>query len=765
MLKSPLRKISLFIFFIACIVQQANGQTITMPNIIGSNMVLQQKTQVPVWGWATAGTSVTITASWGETVTTTAATNGKWMTKIQTPVAIPGQAPTYTLTITGPANTITYSNILVGEVWLCSGQSNMWFQMKYNSADVQGVVDSENEIAAANYPNIRLFTVLRGTSTSPVVNCTGSWSSCTPATVATFSAASYYFGRELYKNQALNVPIGLIHSSYSGSAIQAWVKDSVLRSDTDLKTLYIDKTYTSDISKPGLIYNAMIAPILPFAIKGAIWYQGESNVGDGANYTKANIALINDWRKDWGTDFSFYAVQLTPYLSSAQIKDVNYNRAAFRECQRNITALPKTGIVATCDLLINKAEVAVVHPQNKKDIGIRLADWALANDYSQNIQYLGPVYQSLTVEGAKIRINFKPESLGSGLMSKDGTDLNCFKMAGADKLFYAASAIIDGNSIVVSSPSVNAPVAVRFGFSDGAMTNLINKEGIAAYPFKTDSWTSATYVEIPETVLNETFENFTVSATPTTTVSNSGLSWSGLNSTSQIVDNPNKLGINTSNKVLKISRNSIDTISTNMSASGFAYRGVVSASYSLPFTATNCIIEAKVLKTVTGKVGIRIYPNLSVNAYTIVAADLAGSLDWQTVRFDFSALVPTMSAIPKIDFEVEKLLTPAGQNGPLTVWIDDIKLVSNSAAGINDATERNQVISFIDSSNSFLKLQNLPTEPCTIELTNLSGIACQKDKINSTNASIDVSALSPGIYIVSIYSDFKKFYVGKVIKT
>lgn len=764
MLKPQLRQISLFLFLIAFFVQQANGQTITMPSIIGSNMVLQQKTQVPVWGWATAGTSVTITASWGETVTTTTATNGKWMTKIQTPVAIPGQAPTYTLTITGPANTITYSNILVGEVWLCSGQSNMWFQMKYNSADVQGVVDSENEIAVANYPNIRLFTVLRGTSISPVVNCAGSWSSCTPATAANFSAVSYYFGRELYKNQALNVPIGLIHSSYSGSAIQAWVKDSVLRSDTDLKTLYIDKIYTSDISKPALIYNAMIAPIIPFAIKGAIWYQGESNTGDGATYTKANIALINDWRKDWGTDFSFYAVQLTPYLSSAQIKDVYYNRASFREFQRNITVLPKTGIVPTCDLLINKEEVAVVHPQNKKDVGIRLANWALAKDYSQSVQYLGPVYQSITVEGANIRLNFKPESLGSGLMSKNGTDLTCFKIAGADKLFHAASARIDGNSIVVSSSSVNAPVAVRFAFSDGAMTNLINKEGIAAYPFKTDSWASATYVEIPDSVLNETFENFTISATAATSITASGISWSILGSMIQVVDNPTKLGINSSNKVLKISRNAVDTISTNLSASGFAYRGVATASYSLPFTATNCIIEAKVLKTVAGKVGIRLYPNLSVNAYTIVTADLPGSPDWQTVRFDFSALVPTMSVIPKIDFEVEKLATVAGQKGTLTVWIDDIKLVSNAVAEINDITEQNRVIPFIDSSNSFLKLQNLPNEPCTIELMNLSGVSCQKYKTNSTSASIDVSALRSGMYIVSCSSNLQKSYVGKVLK-
>jgi len=764
MLKSQIRQILLSLFLIACFVQQVNGQTISMPNIIGNNMVLQQNTHVPVWGWATAGTSITVTASWGETVTTIAATTGKWMTKIQTPVAIPGQAPSYTLTITGPVNTITYSNILVGEVWLCSGQSNMWFQMKYTDSYLQGVVDSQNEIAAANYPNIRLFTVQKATATTPATNCSGSWSSCSPSTVATFSAAAYYFGRELYNNAAVNVPIGLIHSSYGGSAIQTWVKDSVLQSDADLKKLYIDKTYTSDVSKPSLLYNAMIAPIIPFAIKGTIWYQGESNTWDGPTYTKANIALINDWRKDWGTEFSFYAVQLTPYLTSAQTKDVNYNRALFREYQSNITVLPKTGIVATCDLLISKEEVAVVHPQNKKDVGTRLALWALAKDYGQNIQYIGPTYQSSATEGNKVRINFKPESLGGGLISKDGKDLTGFKIAGADKLFYSAPAIIDGNSIVVSSPSVNTPVAVRFAFTEGGMTNLINTERVAAFPFRTDSWTSATNVELPEGVLNETFENFAVTATPTTTVSTSGFSWSVLGSTIQIVDNPAKSGINSSNKVLFISRNSIDTISTNISASGFAYRGVSTISFSLPLTATDCIIEAKVLKTVSGKVGIRLYPSSGINVYTIVTADLQGSPDWQTVQFNFSALASTMTVSPKLNFEVEKTLTPAGQNGALSVWIDDIKLVSNSAAGINDISEQNQVISYIDSSDSFLKLQNLPAGPCTIELTNLSGIVCQKSKTSSINASIDVSALCSGIYLVSCYSNIRKSYIGKVIK-
>ena len=516
---SKLRVFTISLLFLFCFVLVGKAQTVTMPNIIGSNMVLQQNTQVPVWGWAAAGTSVIVTPSWGQPVTVITGTTGKWMTKIQTPVAIPGQAPTYTLTITGPSNSISYTNILVGEVWLCSGQSNMWFPMKASGA-MLGVVDYVNEIAAANFPNIRLFTVPLGDAAIPAANCGGSWASCTPTTVSSFSAVAYYFGREIYNNKAVNVPIGLINGSYWGSSIQTWIKDSVLQADADLKKKYVDKDYATATNnvKPSLVYNAMIAPIIPFAIKGAIWYQGESNVSDGALYTKANLALVKDWRASWGSVLSFYAVQLTSYLNTGVTKDLDVHRAFFHEAQSNIMTDPKIGIVVNSDLLLNAAERYQVHPQNKKDIGIRLALWALAKDYNQPVQYLGPTYQSFSVESNKVRITYKPESIGGGLITKDGKIVSSFRIAGADKLFYPALAVIDGNTVIVSSTYVSSPVAVRYAFSDGAMTNLMNKDGVAAFPFRTDSWVEwpypyIFYVDMPEPtdvkrVLQETVSIF-----------------------------------------------------------------------------------------------------------------------------------------------------------------------------------------------------------------------------------------------------------------
>lgn len=542
-------------------IQQTTAQTITMPNVIGNNMVLQQNTQVPLWGWATAGTSVTITASWGETATTTAAITGKWMTKIQTPVAIPGQAPTYTLTITGPSNTITYSNILIGEVWLCSGQSNMWFQMNYIDATYPGVVDYATEIAAANYPNIRFFTVPKANAIAPVANCAGSWTICSPTTVNTFSAVAYYFGRELYNNAAVNVPIGLITSSYSNSAIQTWMKDSILRNDTELKVKYIDGTFGATETKPSLLYNAMIAPIIPFAIKGTLWSQGESNVSDGSTYTKANVAMINDWRTAWGTNFPFYAVQLTPRLWINNPKDLGSQRALFREAQTEILSTPQTGMVVTSDLIINNDELFTPHPRDKKTVGIRLALWALAKDYGQNVQYLGPKFESFTVEGNKIRITFKSGSLGTGLTTKDGLNPTCFKLSASNKAFYPALAVIDGNTMVVSSPYVNVPASVHYAFTEGARTNLMNNEGLAAFPFRTDTWSSFYYVDVPDLNTSVVSTKLIESAKLFPGIFNYSLTISGVNRGIQTIDIfdmmgrrvKSQIGDNTSNATLDVS--------------------------------------------------------------------------------------------------------------------------------------------------------------------------------------------------------------------
>lgn len=475
------------------LIQSDINQTLSMPAFFSDNMVLQQNTQAAIWGWATAGTTITVHGSWGESATTITATSGKWITKIQTPIALPGQAPAYILTVNDGTHSLTLTNVMVGEVWLCSGQSNMMYRLDPKWPDYAA------EVAAANYPNIRFFLMPRTTSTTPLDNCVASWESCTPTNVKVFSPAAYFFGRELYNHPAVNVPIGLIQNACGQSSIQAWMKKSVLAADSELTNLYLNNYYSNPYQTATNIYNAMMAPLFPFAIKGTIWYQGEANISNGTTYTKANIALINDWRADMGNDFSFYAAQVAPYFwTTGQTKDLSARTGYFREAQNGITSLLKTGIIVTTDILGDSSELFEIHPYDKRTVGQRFAYLALAKDYGQNIQYSGPVYLSHIVEGSSVRVTFDVSSLGSGLTTKDGMSAKCFKLAGADKIFYPALAILKENEIVLSSPYVTIPVAIRYAFSEGAMTNLMNKEGIAAFPFRTDTWTSATYADMAE---------------------------------------------------------------------------------------------------------------------------------------------------------------------------------------------------------------------------------------------------------------------------
>jgi len=495
-LQSSIQKLAVTLFCITLFSLHTTAQTITMPYLFNNNMVLQQNTQASIWGWASAGTTVYVKGSWAPSVTVTAVAGAdtKWIAKLPTPVAIKGQAPAYFLTISGPANSITFTNILIGEVWFCGGQSNMSFAMGPCGESPTGVVNSAAEIAQANYPNIRLFRVPNANALTPQLNITGgSWSGCSPSSVTNFTAVGYYFGRQLYNFSALNVPIGLIEDCYSGSAIQAWIKQDVLVADVTLNSKYIlTQPKAADINRvemyPYKLYNAMMSPAINFTVKGVIWYQGESNASDGSTYTLANIAMIRDWRKDNGNDFSFYAVQMSPRATGS------FYRAIFREAQSNIVSEPKTGIVVISDLLINNTELATAHPTNKKDVGIRLGLMALAKDYRQNIIYQGPVYQSHIIAGNKATISFKPETLGSGLNTKDGKFIKCFKIAGSDQKFYPAMAVIRDNTVEVWSPSVSTPVAVRYAIADSAMTNLQNIEGLPVFQFRTDNWSAPTYI-------------------------------------------------------------------------------------------------------------------------------------------------------------------------------------------------------------------------------------------------------------------------------
>lgn len=625
---------------------------VRLPAVIGDNMVLQQGCEVPIWGWADPGEKVSVKADWrwfGSS--TTADEHGNWKLEISTPKK-PGP---HTITIKGD-NTITIENVLLGEVWLCSGQSNM--QMAVHSCN-----NAEAEIAAADYPRIRLFHVARKTALEPQTDCTGSWRPCSPDTVRGFSAAAYYFGRKLHKQ--LDVPVGLIHSSWGGTPAEAWTRKEVLDADPDLAPLldrlpagdleerrqnyekqqakwrekfeeadpglsagwqkndFDDSTWntmelpclwsTTDLAEfdgivwyrktidlpeswagkkltlelgpiddmdltlfngetigrvhtagkwqqfrkytvpaglakaganliavrvydndgdggvygsadqlkvypqdkpagaislagnwkykvavkqqdlpagpptppdagtarnPTVLYNGMIAPLIPYAIRGAIWYQGESNVGRAKQYQKLFPAMIQNWRDDWGRgEFPFYFVQIAPYKYGR-----NRPGSAFlREAQLlTMKTVPNTGMVVITDI----SNINDIHPKNKQDVGRRLALWALAKTYDKkNFVYSGPIYKNMEVENGKIRIFF--DYVDGGLVAKGG-DLTCFAIAGEDNVFHPATAVIEGDTVVVGSDDVPEPVAVRFGFTDTAEPNLFNAAGLPASPFRTD---------------------------------------------------------------------------------------------------------------------------------------------------------------------------------------------------------------------------------------------------------------------------------------
>ena len=635
----------LVFFFIA---GQAYSQ-ISLPAVFSDNMVLQQKTDAPIWGKAAPNGNVKIVTSWDkQTYTSKADANGSWKVNVKTPSA----GGPYEITIS-EKNTVRLKNILIGEVWICSGQSNMEMPL----AGWGQIFDYKKEIAEADYPNIRLLQVQRTTSSQPLDDVTvawGGWQQCSPATIPEFSATAYFFGRDLYEN--LNVPIGLIHTSWGGTVAEAWAsaeslnlmpefqepvkefsnmpretnpkdwmtlvqekdfgtvnnvavasqnkyndsdwkaavvpglwEDSYLP-DTDglvwfRKTIEIpdnwvgnnltlslgaiddsDETYFNGVkigstdgynadriytiparlvkkgnaviavrvidtgggggfhgnpanmyiapanketlrenldgewkyklavnlkntnvnlqNRPTSLYNAMIAPIVPYALKGAIWYQGESNSGRSYQYRTLFPLMITDWRSKWGYDFPFYFVQLANFM---QVKDepAESGWAELREAQLQTLRLNNTGMATIIDI----GDADDIHPKNKQDVGKRLALQAREKTYGQNIVGSGPIYEKYRIENGKIRIYFQPNK--PKLVSKNG-ELTGFAIAGPDKKFYWANAKIDGNEVVVSSSDVKFPIAVRYAWADNPVCNLYNEAGLPASPFRTDDWPGTT---------------------------------------------------------------------------------------------------------------------------------------------------------------------------------------------------------------------------------------------------------------------------------
>ena len=558
--------LSLVVFLAALIVGTARAD-VSLPAVVGSNMVLQRDKPLPVWGWAEVGEKVTVSVG-QNAATAVTKEDGKWMVKLK---AMEAGGP-HQMVVKG-TNTITLENILVGEVWLCSGQSNMEWS-------VLAALAPQEEVAAAKYPSIRLFHVPKVPSPRPARDVQATWNVCSPETIGRFSAVGYFYGRCLHKE--LGIPIGLINSSWGGTRIEPWtppvgfaavpalgeflkqeanagvegykaaldafllavekkMKDHLepprkkeddeddlddeeadddggmvlnmpVPEDPQLKNAQRIRKWLPGARKAALadkplpqisggwprgwppapsdprrshgmssaLFNGMISPLVPFAIRGAIWYQGESNRGRGMMYHEMMKGLIYGWRKIWGTDdLPFYFVQLAPYRYGGDPVLL----PEMWEAQTATLSVPKTGMAVITDI----GNVGNIHPKNKQEVGRRLSLWALAKTYGKtDLVYSGPLYKSMKVEGNRIRLHF--DHVGGGLTTSNRNPLSHFTIAGEDRRFVPAKADVDGDTIVVSAEGVAQPVAVRFGWHQEAEPNFVNEEQLPASPFRTDKW-------------------------------------------------------------------------------------------------------------------------------------------------------------------------------------------------------------------------------------------------------------------------------------
>jgi sialate O-acetylesterase len=440
---------------------------IRLPNILGSNMVLQQQSSTKLWGWASPDEKIKIITSWNnKTIETSADGNAHWKIDIQTPHA----GGPYTITLQGE-NKIILNNILIGEVWVCSGQSNM--ERNYYT----GISSIKEEYELLNKLNIRLFNMPKTTSKTPQDDCTGNWTTCDTSALKAFSAVAYYFGKNL--NKTLNVPIGLIASSWGGTPAEVWTPENLIENNATLKEA--SKKNTPTVWWPvnaGYTYNAMIYPIMNYNIAGTIWYQGESNREAPLSYTELMNTMITSWRKAWNKDFPFYYVQIAPY------KYDKYNVAALiREAQTKSLSTEKTGMAVISDLVSDTLDI---HPTNKKDVGIRLANIALAETYGLKKEgYKSPMLKSFKVNGSEVVVDF--DYAETGLIIKGKMPKEIF-IAGTDKIFYPAMVKIKGSAMIVSSKKVKIPVAVRYQFSNAGIGNIFTRTGLPVAPFRTDNW-------------------------------------------------------------------------------------------------------------------------------------------------------------------------------------------------------------------------------------------------------------------------------------
>jgi sialate O-acetylesterase len=457
----------LYVLLFTVIYSSVLFSQLRLPAIISSGMVLQQNDSASLWGWGNPGEKVFITPSWNNRTDSAITTNNaNWKIKLKTPAA----GGPYSITLTG-SSTIRLDNILIGEVWFCSGQSNMeWSYMN-------GLNDIKKELPSCYNPNIRFFHIPKATAEYPQDDVKAQWKICDSNTLKTFSAVGYFFGKKI--NKDLSVPVGLINSSWGGTPAEVWTPGEVVNNDVELKMAATWlQTFRWWPNHAGLCYNAMIAPLTNYSIAGSIWYQGESNVTNNSTYHKLFTSMIGAWRKAWKKEFPFYYVQIAPYKYALQ-----NTGALLQEAQTKSMSYPKTGMVVVTDIIDS---VTDIHPSNKHDVGYRLANWALAETYNQKgIIYKNPMYKNKEIKKNRITLSF--ENLPGGFATPAGS-ISGFMISGAKEEWFTAKAIIEKDKIIVWNDKIPAPLHVRYAFGNTAIGNIKSKEGLPLCSFRSDNW-------------------------------------------------------------------------------------------------------------------------------------------------------------------------------------------------------------------------------------------------------------------------------------
>jgi len=486
--------------------------------VFSDHMVLQRGGPVPVWGWAAPGEKVTVSIA-GQTVEAAAAEDGRWRVTL---AALKAGGP-HTLVVKGAGSeAVTVHDVLVGEVWLASGQSNMNMPIDWGVFGKWGSPECTAALAKIDDPELRMFLVGTKMSPKPARDVSGVWKVAKGNAVLKWSAAAYFFGVELRRE--LGVPVGIVKSAVGGTVIESWMsREALLAVSPDLQSsfdrwdrrvaAFSEEAYQKELAEwrkkadaakaegkrpprrpvrvtehnrmPSCLYNGMIAPLVPYAMRGVLWYQGESNAGNASAYARRFPAMIRQWRKDWGqAEMPLLFVQLANFRQR-KTEPSDSAWAELREAQRLALSEPNTAMAVAIDI----GDAGDIHPKNKQDVGKRLALGALKLAYGRDVVYSGPLYKSMTLEDGTVRLRFT--HVGGGLVAKGGGPLKGFAVAGEDGKFVWADATIDGDTVVVSSDAVAKPVVVRYGWADNPECTLYNAEGLPASPFRTDGWPGA----------------------------------------------------------------------------------------------------------------------------------------------------------------------------------------------------------------------------------------------------------------------------------